>query len=180
MKHVQHVRRQLGIRTIFNILGPMTNPAFVKAQVIGVYDKKLLEKVAKALKHIGLTHVFVVNGNGMDEISTLSATDVVEVANDCIKNYTIHPSDFGIKKPKLKELQAHDMETSIRFFKEIFEGKKSPRLDIVLINAAAAMVIGGKAKTLQDGFDLSSNIVQSGKAFKKFEQFREESHRYET
>jgi len=179
MKHVQPVRRQLGIRTIFNILGPMTNPAYAQAQVIGVYDKQLLKKVANALKHLGLTHVLVVNGNGMDEISTLSSTDVVEVSNGCLKNYAIHPSDFGIKKPNLKELQTHDIETSVRFFKEVLEGKKSPRLDIALLNAAAAIVVGGKAKTFQDGFDLSNRIVQSGKAFEKFEQFREESLKYE-
>ena len=179
MKYVQLVRRQLGIRTIFNILGPMTNPAFAQAQVIGVYDKQLLKKVANALKRLGLTHVLVVNGNGMDEISTLSATDVVEVVNGCLKNYAIHPRNFGIKKPNLKDLQAHDIETSVRFFKEILEGKESPRLDIVLLNAAAAMVVGGKAKNFQDGFDLSNHIVQSGKAFEKFEQFREESLKYE-
>jgi anthranilate phosphoribosyltransferase len=179
MKHVQQLRRQLGIRTIFNILGPMTNPAFAQAQVIGVYDKQLLMKVANALKHIGLEHVLVVNGNGMDEISTLSATDVVEVSNSGLKNYVINPSDFGIKKPNLKDLQAHDIKTSVRFFKEVLEGNKSPRLDIVLLNAAAAMVVGGKAMTLQDGFDLSYRIVQSGKAKEKFEQFREESLKYE-
>lgn len=179
MKHVQPVRRQLGIRTIFNILGPMTNPAYAQAQVIGVYDKQLLKKVANALKRLGLIHVLVVNGNGMDEISTLSSTDIVEVSNGCLKNYAIHPSDFGIKKPNLKELQAHDIETSVRFFKEVLEGKKSPRLDIALLNAAAAIVVGGKAKTFQDGFDLSNRIVQSGKAFEKFEQFREESLKYE-
>lgn len=180
MKYVQPVRKHLCIRTIFNVLGPMTNPSFAQAQVIGVYDKHLSEKIALALKNLGLTHIFVVNGNGMDEISTIAKTDIIEVLHGKLKRYTISPEDFGIQKPDITKIQANDITSSVTFFKEVLQGKKSAHLDIVLLNAAAAMVVGGKAKDLHDGFELATTVVRSGEALKKFERFKEETHRYET
>ena len=180
MKHVQPVRKKLAIRTIFNILGPLTNPASVQAQVIGVYDRQLSEKIALALKQVGLQHILVVNGNKMDEISTIGKTNIIEVKKGKMIKYTISPEEFGIQKPNIKHIVSTNIKTSVDCFKEVLEGKKGPRLDIVLINSAAALVVGEKAKNFQDGFDLSKRVIQSGKALEKFNQFREESIQYET
>jgi anthranilate phosphoribosyltransferase len=180
MKYVQPVRKALGIRTMFNMLGPMTNPAFAQAQVIGIYDPKLSNKIARALQSLGLKHVLVVHGGGMDEISSLGPTNVVEITEKDIKEYVLQPSEFGITKPRLKEIQSYDMNTSIRYFKEVLKGKQNACLDIVLLNAAAVIYVGGKVSSIKEGYDLAFNIVQSGKALDKFEQFREETNKYET
>ncbi len=180
MKNVQNVRRELGIRTIFNILGPLTNPAKVKAQIIGVYSKGIAVKVANALNNLGLKHGLVVYGSGMDEISTLSETNIVELKDGKVKEYIIRPEDFGIKKASIKDLYAQDIETSVTFFKEVLSGKRGPRLDIVLLNAAAGIVVGGVAETLSEGIEIARESVKSGRALKKLDQLVEETQKYET
>jgi len=180
MRYVQPVRKALGIRTMFNMLGPLTNPAFAQAQLIGIYDLNLTEKIAQAMQSIGLKRVMVVHGGGMDEITTLGKTQVVEVNNKSIRKYTIYPTEFGISIPSLKDLQAFDLKTSVRYFNEVLKGKQNPRLDIVLLNAAAVLYISGKVTSIKAGYHLASDIVQSGKAMNKFEQFKEETKRYET
>lgn len=179
MKYVQPVRRQLKIRTIFNILGPLTNPANAQGQVIGVYDDTLMEKMAYALNTIGLKHVLVVNGCGMDEISTIHKTKVFEVVDGMVNSFSIDPKNFVNKKPILSDIQANDLSTSVKLFLDILNGKNGPPFDIVMLNAAAAMIVGGKADNFQDGFELSKEIVKSGKAFEIFQRFKEESNRYE-
>ena len=180
MKNVQNVRKELGIRTVFNILGPLINPANAKAQVIGVYSKKLVGKVANSLNHLGFEHVLVVHGSGMDEISTLDVTHVAELKGGVVTEYTICPEDFGIRKPKINDLYAKDIDTSVTFFKEVLKGKNGPRLDIVLLNAAAGIVVGGKAETIHEGVNIARESVESGNAFEKFEQLKEETQKYET
>jgi len=180
MKHVQNVRRELGIRTIFNILGPLTNPANAKAQIIGVYSNELALKVANALKEFDLNHVLVVNGSGMDEISTISHTDIVELKNGKIHKFTINPKNYGIQKAELNEIYAKNVKISVKYFNEILDGKSGPRLDIVLLNAAAGIMVGGKAESLKEGLEIARESVNSGKTRNKFNQLVGETKRYET
>lgn len=180
MRNVQSVRRELGIRTIFNILGPLTNPANAKAQVIGVYSRDLTLRVANALRDIGIERALVVHGSGMDEISTLDVTYVAELNSDKIIEYTIHGADFGLAKPIVDELYAKDVETSVRFFKEVLEGRGGLKLDIVLLNAAAGIFVGGIVETIAEGLDVARESVKSGKALLKLEQLIEDTQQYET
>jgi anthranilate phosphoribosyltransferase len=177
-RNVQNVRRELGIRTIFNVLGPLTNPAGAKAQVIGVYDKSLTLKIANALRDLGVERALVVHGSGMDEITTLGTTYVAELKAKEVIEYTIHGDDFGIAKPTIDGLYAKDIETSMRFFKEVLEGKGGPRLDIVLLNAAAGIYVGGKAETIAEGLDVADESIKSGNALSKLEQLVEDTQRY--
>jgi len=178
MKNVQKVRQELGIRTIFNLLGPLTNPANAKAQVIGVYSRELVMKVAKALNSLGTKSALVVHGSGMDEISTLGTTKMAQLKDGEITLHQIRPEDFGIRKPKLEELQAKDIDTSVSFLREALSGKQGPRLDIVLLNAAAAIMVAGKAKTIMEGLELARESVQSGKASEKLNKLVEVSQGY--
>lgn len=180
MKHVQNVRRELGIRTIFNIIGPLTNPAGAKAQVIGVYSDSVAKTVANALKKFELKHVLVVNGSGMDEISTIGDTSIFELKNGVIKKYTINHKNYGIKTAKIRDLYVKDIGVSVEYFNKILDGRISPQLDIVLLNAAAGIMVGGKAQSLEDGLEIAQESVNSGNARKKFEQLKEVTQRYET
>ena len=180
MKNVQSIRKELAMRTIFNILGPLTNPANVEAQVIGVYSNNLAFKVANALNNLGLKHVLVVYGSGMDEISTLGITDIAELKEGQVKEYSIRPEEFRIKKARINDLHAKDIETSVKFFKGVLEGKSGPRLDIVLLNAAAGIVVGGMAETITEGLDIAHESVKSGRALEKLEQLVRETQKYET
>ncbi len=179
MKNVQSIRKELAIRTIFNILGPLTNPANAKAQVIGVYSKSLTFKVANALNKLGLEHALVVYGSGMDEISTLGVTYIAELKDSEVTEFTISPEDFEIKKANINDLYAKDIETSVKFFREVLEGKSSPRLDIVLLNAAAGIIVSGMAETIAEGIEIAHESVKSGRALEKFEQLVEEAQQYE-
>ena len=179
MKNVQSIRKELAIRTIFNILGPLTNPANAKAQVIGVYSKSLTFKVANALNKLGLEHALVVYGSGMDEISTLGVTYIAELKDSEVTEFTISPEDFEIKKANINDLYAKDIENSVKFFREVLEGKSGPRLDIVLLNAAAGIIVSGMAETIAEGIEIAHESVKSGRALEKFEQLVEEAQRYE-
>lgn len=179
MKNVQSIRKELAIRTIFNILGPLINPANAKAQVIGVYSKSLTFKVANALNKLGLEHALVVYGSGMDEISTHGVTYIAELKDSEVTEYTISPEDFEIKKANINDLYAKDIETSVKFFREVLEGKSRPRLDIVLLNAAAGIVVGGMTETIAEGIEIAHESVKSGRALEKFEQLAEETQQYE-
>jgi len=179
MKNVQSIRKELAIRTIFNILGPLTNPANAKAQVIGVYSKSLTFKVANALNKLGLEHALVVYGSGMDEISTLGVTYIAELKDSEVTEFTISPEDFEIKKANINDLYAKDIETSVKFFREVLEGKNGPRLDIVLLNAAAGIIVSDMAETIAEGIEIAHESVKSGRALEKFEQLVEEAQRYE-
>jgi len=180
MKNVQSIRKELAIRTIFNILGPLTNPANAKAQVIGVYSKSLTFKVANALNKLGLEHALAVYGSGMDEISNIGVTYIAELKDSEVTEFTISPEDFEIKKANINDLYAKDIETSVKFFREVLEGKSSPRLDIVLLNAAAGIIVSGMAETIAEGIEIAHESVKSGRALEKFEQLVEEAQQYET
>jgi len=174
MKFAQPVRRELGIRTIFNFLGPLTNPAFVRYQLLGVSDLKLLRQFVSALKELGAIHVMTVMGSdGLDEITTTTKTQVCELKNGKIKEFSISPIEFGIKKASLKELLGSDKRTNVKIAKEILDGKKGPRKDIVCVNAGAALYVAGVARNIKEGFELANITIDSGRAKEKLRFFVE-------
>ena len=178
MKNVQTVRNELGVRTVFNILGPLTNPANAKAQVIGVYSEKSVLKIAHVLKELGCKRGLVVYGSGMDEISTIGPTNVAELKDGEITEYFVSQEDFGIAKAAQNDLYAKDIETAVRFTKDVLEGNPSPRLDIVLLNAAAGIMVSGMAETLEAGLKIARESVKYGKARKKLNELVAETQKY--
>ncbi len=165
MKHAVGPRREIGIKTIFNILGPLTNPARATRQVIGVYDAKLTDLVAKVLKKLNTEHAFVVYGyDGMDEITTTDKTKVCELKDGKIKSYFITHDSFGITKAKLKDFVVDSPEESANAISEVLDGAVGPKRDIVLLNASAAIVAGGGADNLRDGVQIAVESIDSGKA----------------
>lgn len=171
MKHCAQPRQELGIRTMLNILGPLTNPAGARIQVVGVFDAGLTEVLAKVLLHLGTQHCFVVHGmDGLDEITITDRTRISEGKSGVVSSYTIDPTEFGLTRVRPKELVGGSAEDNAAITREIFRGRKGPKRDIVCLNAAPALVAGRKAKTLQDGFQLAQQTIDSGAAMEKLEQ----------
>ncbi|MGC8545928.1 MAG: anthranilate phosphoribosyltransferase [Athalassotoga sp.] len=171
MKYVADIRRELGVRTVFNVLGPITNPAFVKGQLLGVYDRNLVHPLAKVLLKLGCERAMVVHGeDGLDEITTTSRTFVSEVKDEKIMDYIIDPHDFGIPYANLGEIAGGDPQINAMIIKEIFEGKKGPKRDIVVLNAAAALYVGKTVKNLKAGISAAKSILDSGLALEKLDQ----------
>jgi anthranilate phosphoribosyltransferase len=165
MKYVQPVRKALGFRTVFNILGPLANPAGVKAQVLGVADESLMPIVAEALQLLGCRYAMVVHSDGLDEISTAGATKIAELKNGKITHKTLHPKTLGIKPADVEQLKVTDAKTSANVLRDILNGKETgPRKDIVVLNAAAAIIAGGLADDFESAIELAKNSISSGKA----------------
>ncbi len=166
MRHVAQVRQELGIRTIFNILGPLANPAGAKYQLLGVYSKDLVSKMANVLSQLGSKRAWVVHGeDGLDEITTTGITHVAELKDGEVSNFTINPEDYGIKLVSSQDLKGGDARENAYELKEILLNRgKKPYLDIVLLNSAAAFVIHGKAKDLHEGLILAKQSINSLKA----------------
>ncbi|MBM3237706.1 anthranilate phosphoribosyltransferase [Candidatus Poribacteria bacterium] len=174
MKYAIGPRREIGIRTIFNILGPLTNPAGAQAQVLGVYDANLTEPLAKVLKNLGSKHVFVVHGkDGLDEITTTTDTQISELANGKVRTYTLAPIGLGVPKAKTQDLIGGTPEENAAMMLDVLQGKPGPKRDIVLLNAAAAIVAGGKAGNLRKGIAIAADAIDSGKALEKLEALKE-------
>lgn len=174
MKYAIAPRREIGIRTIFNILGPLTNPAGATSQVIGVYDRKLVEPLAEVLHNLGSKHVFVVHGNdGLDEITLTDKTVIAELRDGRIEGYEISPEDVGLNRCRIEDLKGNDPEENARITEEILEGKGGAKGDIVLLNASAAIVAGGKANTLKEGLVTAAESIDSGTALEKLRLLRE-------
>lgn len=172
MKYVADARKELGIRTVFNILGPLTNPANAKAQVLGVFSEDLVPKIARALQRLGLEKALVVYGvGGIDELSTIGKTIIADVEGDKIKNYVLNPEDFGFEKAKPKDIAGTTPDKSAKIAKDILEGKKGPMRDIVLLNAGAAIYVGNKAKNIREGIELAKESIDSGNAYRKLNEF---------
>src|SRR6202049_534536 len=149
MKHVQNARRQLRLRTVFNLLGPLTNPAHASAQVVGVYSAELVEKLAEALSMLGLHRVLVVHGlDGLDEITITGPTRIAEVRSGTLRTYEVTPEEFGMKSGTLDDISGGDAAANAAIIAEILGGMKSPRRDVVLLNAAAALVAAGRGDHL--------------------------------
>jgi anthranilate phosphoribosyltransferase len=171
MKHVQPVRRELRMRTVFNLLGPLTNPAGAEAQVVGVYSDELVEKLAEALAKLGLRRALVVHGSdGLDEITITGPTHVAEVARGQVRRYEVTPEEFGLQRASLAEISGGDAADNARILREILSGEKSPRRDVVLLNAAATLMIAGRVGTIREGLAVAAEGVDSGRARWKLEE----------
>ncbi|MFC1979268.1 anthranilate phosphoribosyltransferase [Chloroflexota bacterium] len=171
MKYAAGPRREIGIRTVFNILGPCTNPADVKALLAGVAERSLVEKLASVLQSLGCHHALVVNSeDGLDEITVTGRTLVCELKDDHIKSYSISPEDFGFSRASLSSLRGGTVDENGALLRKILSGTQGPQMDVVLMNAAAALLAGDKVETLQQGVDLASEVTNSGHALAKLEQ----------
>lgn len=164
MRHVMLPRKELGIRTVFNLLGPLTNPAGAKAQLVGVYSPSLLEKIANVLSIIGVDRAMVVHGGGLDEISTASLTSVSELSNGGVRTYMVRCEDFNIPRVPQDALIGGDAYTNARILKGVLAGTLGPARDIVILNAGAAIYLGGKADDLAQGVAVAMESIDSGKA----------------
>jgi anthranilate phosphoribosyltransferase len=170
MKHVMPVRREMAIRTVFNMLGPLTNPASANAQIIGVYSAALTEPLARVLAELGTVRAFVVHGaDSLDEISNTGESRVSEVREGMVRSYTVRPEDFGLPRTTIGELMGGDREENARIIRAILDGEAGAKRDIVLMNSAAALVAGGKARDLKEGVGLAANAIDSGAALLKLE-----------
>src|SRR5215469_5997862 len=170
MKYVAPTRKQLGIRSVFNLLGPLTNPAGASAQVVGVYSVDLVEKLSMALKMLGLKRALVVHGlDGLDEITITGPTKIGEVRGEWVRLYEISPEQFGLSRSSLSSISGGDLQANAQMIHEVLDGKKSPRRDIVLMNAAAALVAAGHADSVSDAMPLAIQSLDSGAARKKLE-----------
>jgi len=170
MKYVQTARRELRLRTVFNLLGPLTNPARATCQVVGVYSADLVEKLAEALSMLGLHRALVVHGcDGLDEITITGATRIGEVRDGQVHTYEVTPEEFGLKRATLDDISGGDAEMNARLIREILRGGKSARRDVVLLNAAAALVAAGKADHLRDTMPLAAEAIDSGAAARKLD-----------
>lgn len=171
MKHAAPVRRELGVRTIFNLLGPMTNPASSKRQVMGVFDKSLTSKLAQVLQKLGSEHVLVVHGaDGMDEISFTGDTFIAELKDGKISEYTMNPQTFGLAMHQLKDIQIQNAEESKAMILDVLHAKQGAARDIVLLNAGAAIYVAGLAESLASGIKKASQAIDSGAAKEKLQQ----------
>lgn len=165
MRHVAPVRGALRFKTIFNLLGPLSNPASAKRQVLGVFDEKWLEPLANVLKALGSEHVWLVHGrDGLDEITTTTETDVVELKNGALKRFVIAPEDVGLPRRELAEITGGDPEYNARAIVELLDGEMSAFRDITLMNAAAALLVGDKVSSLKDGVAQAADLVDTGAA----------------
>lgn len=172
MKYVGAIRKELGFRTVFNILGPLTNPAHPKRQLLGVYDEYLIEPLAKVLMELGVKRGMVVYGmDKLDEISLSAPTKVCEIKDGALHTYEIKPEDFGLTRCKKEDLAGGDPKENAAITLSILEGEKGAKRDAVLLNAGAALYIGEKAKSMQEGINLAARLIDSKKALKVLEDF---------
>lgn len=168
MKNVGKARTEMGIRSIFNILGPLSNPSDAKTQFIGVFSPELTEPFAQAMRIMGVTRGMVVNGlDGMDEITTTNETVVSEIIDDKIINYKLSPENFGMKRAMPEQLTGGDGRINAKITMDILTGTTGYRRDIVVLNAAAALYTGGKVKNIEDGIELAKESIDSGAALEK-------------
>jgi anthranilate phosphoribosyltransferase len=172
MKHAAPVRKELGVRTLFNILGPLTNPAGAPNQLMGVFHPDLVGIQVRVLQRLGAEHVMIVHGmNGMDEISISGETMVGELRNGEVKEYVVHPSDFGMPVYDSRVLRVADRDESVRAIQRAFANEEGPTRDVVLLNAAGALYCANVAGSIADGVKLAREAVASGAATRKLEQF---------
>lgn len=168
MKHASYVRKEIAIRTVFNILGPLSNPASARIQVMGVYDPALTEEMANVLKNLGSKRAFVVNGHGpIDEVSIAGSTRVSELKLGKVKTYNVKPSDFGVKKRTIDCVKGGGCKVNASMLLAVLSGKEGPRRDIVLMNSSLALVAAGKARGFKEGMRIAAVSIDSGQALNK-------------
>jgi anthranilate phosphoribosyltransferase len=164
------VRRDLRLRTVFNLLGPLTNPAHASAQVVGVYSAELVEKLAEALSELGLRRALVVHGrDGLDEITITDATKIAEVRNAQVRSYEVTPEEFGLQRAPLSAIAGGDAQENATVIRRVLDGERSACRDVVLLNAAAALVAAGQVDTLQAGVPVAAYAIDSGHAKQRLE-----------
>jgi len=179
MKHAAPVRRELGVRTLFNLLGPLTNPAGARNQVMGVFHKDLTGKLARVLQQLGNRHVLVVHGaDGMDEISIGGATYIAELKDGAVREYTAQPGDFGLKTSPLDAIRVANADEAQTMLLAVLDNRPGAARDIVQLNAGAAIYVAGLANTLQEGVSNAGQVIASGAAKNKLEQLIAVSHSF--
>jgi anthranilate phosphoribosyltransferase len=170
MKQVQRVRRELRLRTMFNLLGPLTNPARASGQVVGVYALDMVEKLAEALSMLGLHRALVVHGlDGLDEITITGSTRVAEAREGSVRTYEVDPEEFGMNRASLADISGGDAAENAAIIREVLNGRKSPRRDVVLLNSAAALVAAGRTDHLADAISVAAKSIDSGAAARKLD-----------
>lgn len=180
MKHAIGPRKEISVRTVFNILGPLTNPANAQAQLIGVYDEKLTEPLAEVLGLLGLKRAFVVHGNGLDEITIEAETKISELKDNHVRTFMLNPAELGIKLADISQIKGGMPEDNAKITQDILSGKeKGPKRDITVLNAAAAIMAGGKADNFKDAIETAKKSIDSGRALEKLEKLKEFTDRVE-
>ena len=172
MKRVAGVRKKLGVRTVFNILGPLTNPAGAKGQIIGVFDKRLCEPIACALAELGTEQALVVHGDGIDEISNTGETFVAELKHGKVSTYTLTPESLGMLRANPEDIIGGSPKENARDILRIFKGQKGPKRDLIVMNAAAALYVSGLVGSIRQAIPIAEDAIDSGKVMVKFNQFR--------
>ena len=172
MKHAIGPRKELAVRTIFNVLGPLTNPAKAPNQVMGVYDKNLIEPIANVLKELGSRHVMVVHSDdGLDEFSIADKTYVAELKDGIVSTYSVHPEDFGLTLGDLKDIRADNADASLALITEAFSGRNGTAKNIISLNAGAAIYVSGLTTSLQSGIDRANQVLSDGSSQKKLDEY---------
>lgn len=166
MRHVGPVRAEIGFRTVFNLLGPLSNPAGAKRQVMGVYDPRLLEPLAEVLGRLGATRAWTVHGQGLDELTTTGETEVAEWKDGTVRRFTVTPEDAGLPRASLDALRGGDAEENAAALRALLDGAKGAYRDIVLLNAAAALVVADRAADLAEGAVMAAAVIDDGRAAK--------------
>ena len=178
MKYVQPIRKSLGFRTVFNILGPLTNPAGAPALVLGVASEELMDTMAEALKMLGTKYAMVVHSGGLDEISTAGVTTIIELSNDRLNKKELHPEDLGFQPADIEKLKVTDAGASAAVLRDILSGRETgPRRDIVILNAAAAVIAGGLANDFASAIKVAEASISQGKAMAALEKLIEISNK---
>ncbi len=169
MREVMPVRRELGMRTIFNVLGPLTNPAGARRQVMGVYSEALVEPIGRVLCDLGAEHALVVHGDGLDEITTTGSTTVSEVRDGAVHTYTLEPERFGLRRVRVEDLAGGRPEDNAALLRRVFGGETGPLSDVTALNAGAAIYVAGLAPSLEEGYESARAALASGAASRKLE-----------
>lgn len=177
-RHASPARKQIGKRTVFNLLGPLTNPAGAETQVLGVFSAEVMDAVAATLAELGTKRAFVIHGaGGLDEISLAGETQIAEVRGGSVRRFTVTPEEFGVAKAPLEALAGGTPQENARLIEGLLAGENGPRLDIVVVNAAAALVVSGIAADFRGAAELARRTVASGAAQEKLQQLKEFTHR---
>ncbi len=179
MKHALGPRQEIGLRTIFNILGPLSNPANARRQLLGVYDSNLTELMAEVLRTLGAEAAFVVHGaDGLDELSTTGPNKISRLSKGKIETYNLNPEDLGLPLGRLGDLAGGTAEENVAITKALLKGERGPKRDVVLLNAAAVFIVGGRAKDFSEGLKLAAESINNGKASQKLQQLVEFSQSF--
>jgi anthranilate phosphoribosyltransferase len=164
MRHVGPVRAEIGFRTVFNLLGPLSNPAGARRQVMGVYDPRLLEPLAEVLGRLGAARAWTVHGQGLDELTTTGPTEVAEWKDGAVRRFTVTPADAGLPPARIEDLRGGDAEENAAALRALLDGAPGAYRDVVLLNAAAALIVGDRAADLRQGAELAAAVIDDGRA----------------